>query len=71
MPILHVNYSVALTAVVFMKLKERLLSLYELVRQNGMPVLCGIIALRAQEIVTLLNIKWQEFKASRRCNLYE
>lgn len=71
MPVLHDNYSVALTAVVFMKLKERLLSLCELLGQNGMPVSCDIISLKAQEIVRLLNIKWQKFKASRRCSLFE
>jgi hypothetical protein len=52
-------------------LRRRLYKFVWTVRQNGMPVLCDNITLKAWEIVRMLNIKCQEFKVSRRCVLYE
>jgi hypothetical protein len=46
-PFVHDNYSVTLKIVAFMILKKRLYKFAWTVRQNGMPVLCDIITLKA------------------------
>jgi hypothetical protein len=65
MSILHENRSVAQNMVAFMKLKNKLFSLYAL-KNNGIPVSCDIMKLNAQEIAKILpvNTAYQEFKAS-------
>jgi hypothetical protein len=47
MPVVHDNYLVALNVVAFMNLRRRLYKFVWTVRQNGMPVLCDNITLKA------------------------
>jgi hypothetical protein len=66
-PFIHANYSLTLKVVACMKLRKRLFKFVWTLRRNGMPILCNIITLEVWEVVRMLDIKWQEFKANRGC----